>query len=502
MSEKKELPNGWVIEKLGDICFTTSGGTPSRKVSSFYNGKIPWVKSGELDKGIITKTEESITEEAVKNSSAKIFPKGTLLIALYGATIGKLGFLGVDASTNQAICGIFENENVYLHFLKYYLFHKRNKLIEKGAGGAQPNISQTILKELLIPLPPLAEQQRIVAKIEELFSSLDKGIESLKTAQEQLKVYRQAVLKWAFEGKLTEKWRNNNMESFSIEELLNKIIDEKKSEAFNKGKTFKHLFPITDKDRENLPKLPNQWIWVKLGDHSFVTKLAGFEFTKYVKYKEFGDIPVIRAQNVSKFSFIPRNFLYVDRDIMEKLPRSRVFGGELLLVFVGAGLGNVGIVPENKEYFLGPNVAKIAIESQFINKFIFYFLTSKLGFSNVVVMQKATAQGSISMANIREVSIPLLSQTEQQLIVQEIESRLSVCDKIEESIKDSLLQAESLRQSILKKAFEGKLVEQDPNDEPASLLLERIKAEKENNKPTKVVKERKLKPLKSKKETK
>lgn len=195
----------WHIKRLGDIFKTSSGGTPSRKNPTFFNGKIPWVKSGELDKGIIKDTEEKISVEALQNSSAKIFPKGTLLIALYGATIGKLGFLGVDAATNQAVCGIFHNEIVTLEFLKYYLLHKRQDLIEKSAGGAQPNISQTILKNLEIPIVPLPEQHRIVAKIEELFSSLDKGIESLKTAQQQLKVYRQAVLKFAFEGRLTNE---------------------------------------------------------------------------------------------------------------------------------------------------------------------------------------------------------------------------------------------------------------------------------------------------------
>ena len=101
----------WQEEELGKLFFTTSGGTPSRKNSGYYGGNIPWVKSGELDKGIIIDTEEKITEEALKQSSAKKFPPGTLLIALYGATIGKLSFLGVEAATNQAICGIFTNPN-------------------------------------------------------------------------------------------------------------------------------------------------------------------------------------------------------------------------------------------------------------------------------------------------------------------------------------------------------------------------------------------------------
>lgn len=113
-----ELPKGWEVKKLGAICQTTSGGTPSRGILKYYQGKIPWVKSGELDKGLILDTEEKITDEAIKNSSAKVFPKGTLLIALYGATIGKLAFLGIDAATNQAVCGIYQNGKINS---KYYI---------------------------------------------------------------------------------------------------------------------------------------------------------------------------------------------------------------------------------------------------------------------------------------------------------------------------------------------------------------------------------------------
>lgn len=192
----------WKKEPLGKICKTTSGGTPSRKNQSYYqNGTIPWVKSGELENNIITTSEEFITEEGLLNSSAKIFPAGTLLIALYGATIGKLAFLGIDAATNQAVCGIFQNENVSLKYLYYYLLFQRPNLIKQGVGGAQPNISQTILKKLEISYPDsITEQQRIVARIEELFSELDKAVDTLKTTKEQLEVYRQTVLKEIFDS--------------------------------------------------------------------------------------------------------------------------------------------------------------------------------------------------------------------------------------------------------------------------------------------------------------
>ena len=219
-----------LIEPLGNFFKTTSGGTPSRKKPEFYRGDIPWVKSGELENNIIYGTEEKITEDAIKNSSAKIFPVGTLLIALYGATIGKLAFLGIKATTNQAVCGIFDNGVIPSKYTYYFLLFRRPKLIQSGMGGAQPNISQDIVRKQPFPIIPLPEQRAIVAKIEQLFSDLDNGIANLKKAQEQLKIYRQAVLKKAFEGELTRKWRAEQIDLPSAEELLLQIKEEREKD--------------------------------------------------------------------------------------------------------------------------------------------------------------------------------------------------------------------------------------------------------------------------------
>jgi len=341
-------------------------------------------------------------------------------------------------------------------FVLYYLNSINYRAFVNGTTRLK--LTKSSLIDIPILLPPLSQQLEIVSKIEELLSDLENGKQQLIDTQQQLKVYRQSILKAAFEGKLSENWRKNQKTKITTKELSKKIQSDKAEFSNSTGKKTKQLVPILENEQAQLPKLPQEWLWVKLGDNAFVTKLAGFEFTKYVKYRDEGDIPVIRAQNVSRRSFIPRNFIYVDRGVMEKLPRSRIHGGEILMVFVGAGLGNVGIVPENHEYFLGPNVAKIALESHFNNKYIFHFLTSQLGFANIIGMSKATAQGSISMANIREVLVPLISFEEQQLIVAELESKLTICDKIEEAISEALHKSETLKQSILKKAFEGKLV--------------------------------------------
>ena len=173
------LPSGWKWIELGSICETTSGGTPSRRQKQYFQGDIPWVKSGELNDADIFVAEEKITEKALENSSAKIFPIGTLLMAMYGATVGKLGVLGIEAATNQAICAIFPSKYIDRDFIFWYMLSRRQDLIERSFGGAQPNISQAVIKNFDIPVPfpeeaahSLSEQRRIVARIEALFREL------------------------------------------------------------------------------------------------------------------------------------------------------------------------------------------------------------------------------------------------------------------------------------------------------------------------------------------
>lgn len=170
-----KLPSNWVWTRLENIGVWGAGGTPSRKNQDFYlNGTIPWLKTGDLNNGIVTETEEYITEEAIKKSSAKIFKKDSIGIAMYGATIGKIGIFAKDMATNQA-CAVVkafnEIENMYLF---YFFKNVKERLIEKAKGGAQPNISQEILKNFPFNLPPLEEQKRIVEKLDSLFEKIQK----------------------------------------------------------------------------------------------------------------------------------------------------------------------------------------------------------------------------------------------------------------------------------------------------------------------------------------
>lgn len=158
---------GWEVKKLGEVCKTSSGGTPSKSHSEYYEGGyIPWLRSGEVNKMYIFNTELFITEEGLVNSSAKWFPENTVVIAMYGATVGQVGILRNMMTTNQAICGIFPNESLIPIYLYHFLLSKKEEYIKLASGGAQPNISQNIIKDTLVCCPPLSLQQLFAQKIE------------------------------------------------------------------------------------------------------------------------------------------------------------------------------------------------------------------------------------------------------------------------------------------------------------------------------------------------
>lgn len=205
-----EVPENWVWVRLENVASWGSGGTPSRKHEEYYNGDILWIKTGELNNGWIYDTEEKITDKGLKKSSAKLFPPYSVLIAMYGATIGKVAILGVPATTNQACACAVCNQSLLYMYLFYYCISQKNVFIEKGKGGAQPNISQIILKQHPIPLPPLSEQQRIVERIEELFAKLDEAKERLQEVADSFAVRKAGILHKAFTGELTKQWRREN----------------------------------------------------------------------------------------------------------------------------------------------------------------------------------------------------------------------------------------------------------------------------------------------------
>jgi len=167
------MKKGWTWKPLGEVCKTSSGGTPLSSRKEYYEGgNIPWLVSGEVAQGNVHEAKNFITKAGLENSAAKLFPKDTVLAAMYGATAGQVGILRFEAATNQAVCGILPNDKFVPEFLFYFFLAKKDELVAQATGNAQPNISQIKIKNTEVPVPPLAEQQRIVGLLDEAFEGL------------------------------------------------------------------------------------------------------------------------------------------------------------------------------------------------------------------------------------------------------------------------------------------------------------------------------------------
>lgn len=430
MKENKNLPQSWIQCKLGDVFTTSSGGTPKRGNPAYYGGSIPWIKSGDLDKGIITQAEEFITDEGLANSSAKLFPKGSLLIALYGATIGKLAFLGIEATTNQAVCCIYQNNNYNMNLLFYYLTLKKDFIIKLGKGGAQPNISQEIVKALNLPVPPTAEQERIVEKIEELFSDIDDGIKTLEKTKLQIKQYRQSVLKSAFEGKLykTTKWKSLKVKDIS------ENIQYGYTESATQEKIGPRFLRITDIQN-------NTVIW--------------------------SNVPYCKISESEKEKYLLKN-------------------GDFVFARTGATVGKSYLISAlSEQSVFASYLIRIRFKENVIDRYVKYFFQSPIYWGQIIDNQVGVGQPNVNGTRLANLDIIIPTISEQEKIVEEIEKRFEVVDALEQAFDEGLEKAKQLKQSILKKAFEGKLVPQNLNDEPASILLEKIKLAKNVTKPKK-----------------
>lgn len=193
------IPAEWVTNKLGDVLETSSGGTPLKNRKDYYEGgNIPWITSGEVRQGRVYCANQFITNLGLKNSSAKIFPVNTVLVAMYGATAGQVGFLSIEASTNQAVCGVLPNIHFNPEFIYYFLSSKTQKMVLQATGAAQPNISQTVIRNMYLPIPNLTEQNRIV----EILSTIEKKISVAKIIKEKLGQLKKGLTQDLLGGKV------------------------------------------------------------------------------------------------------------------------------------------------------------------------------------------------------------------------------------------------------------------------------------------------------------
>ena len=403
-----EVPDNWAWTTLGNIGTWQAGGTPSRSNKSYYGGNIPWLKTGDLNDGLITNIPEKITEDAVANSSAKINPTGSVLIAMYGATIGKLGILTFPATTNQACCACIEYFAITQQYLFYFLLSHRDMFIAKGGGGAQPNISKEIIVNTAIPLPPLTEQERIVTEIERWFTLIDRIKQDESDLQTAIKQTKSKILDLAIHGKLVPQDPNEEPAS----ELLKRINPKAEITC----------------DNGHSKKLPQSWIICRLGEICKVEN--GYAFSSD-EYKPFGT-PLVRISNIVNDKIDLSSCVFIQGDVEEKFIVSK---GDLLIAMSGATTGKMGIYSQNEISYLNQRVGNIKILNKdlLLPEYRNYFMISKM--DDILKLAYGGAQPNISAKIISNFLLPLPPISEQQRIVAKIEELFSVLDSIKKSLE-------------------------------------------------------------------
>lgn len=463
------LPKGWANTRIGDICDLINGRT--FKSSEWNNSGIPIIRIQNLNDELAPFNYCSFEVEKKYHVHA-----GDFLFAWSGTPGTSFGahiWKGQRAFLNQHIFKININEK-YIDkvFFKHLLNNRIGEYVKKAHGTAGlAHITKNKFESSAIQIPPINEQKRIVAKIEELFSELDEGIVALKKAQFELRRYRQAVLKAAFEGKFTEKWRIANKEKIESQENISKrIVLEAAKNKPKKNQEYSNGYL-------NLLDLPAEWCWAKIGDI--------IEKSQYGTSDKAGDdqtgIIVIRMGNIfegkivfDKLKYFPLNwqntkeFLLEDGDIL--FNRTNSF--ELV--------GKSAVYKKNyPSAVFASYLIKLKPKNGYSSDLISYYINSLFGRKYVVsVVTQQVGQANVNGTKLSNMPIPIMSQSEQNMIQAEIEKRFSTADSTQQIIEKTILESDRLRQSILKKAFEGKLVSQDPSDEPAEILLEKIKHEK------------------------
>lgn len=414
----------WIECSLGDVFSFVGGGTPSKSNSSYWNGDIPWASIKDLKGDKLLRTQDFITEEGLNNSSANLVYENEIILATR-ISPGTPIFSKIKSAINQDLKIARPKIPSEINYF-YWLFNTlKPEIVKASSGTTVLGINLVNLNAIKFLLPPIPIQKAIVKKIEELFSSLDSGIAELKKAQEQLVIYRQAVLKKAFEGEYQIKY-------------LKEVAEVKRGKSKHRPRNDKSLFG---------------------GNYPFI---------------QTGEIRAANGGVITSFS----------NTYSEKgLAQSKLWPKGTLCLTIAANIGETAFL--GFDACFPDSIVGIQPNEDFLNGKYLNFYVQKIK-QEIDSKASATAQKNINVAILDALEIPIPNIAKQHQIVREIESRLSVCDKVEESLKESLEKAKALRQSILKKAFEGKLLsaeelakcKAEKDYEPASVLLERIKMKK------------------------
>jgi len=498
VSEENELPNGWVWTNLGEIRLDSSRNVDPNKFSEqlFELYSVPSFEIGTPE--IVYGSDIGSSKQSVEIGSVLLCKINPRINRAW--TVGNYSDYPKIASTEWL--PFFKLEGLVPDYLRYYLnLHAVRDYLAanaSGVGGSLMRINARTIVYYPFPLAPLPEQQRIVAVIEQQFSRLDAGVAALQQAKIKLKRYRAAVLKAAVEGMLTETWRAEHLTTEPASKLLERILAERRAkweaDLRAKGKDLAKVRYVEPKelDVESLPELPEGWCWATVEQLASTNKysLAIGPFGSNLKVEDYRNegVPLVFVRNIRSNVFDSPDTRYITIDKAEELHAHRVTGGDILITKMGDPPGDACLYPEARPpAIITADCIKWTLPLALSQRYFFvYSINSSLVRGQILGITKGVAQLKVSLERFKSVAVPLPPLAEQEQIVTEVEQRLSVVSQLEATVEANLKRAERLRQSILKEAFAGRLVPQDPNDEPASVLLERIRGERDGRKNGKV----------------
>lgn len=487
-----KLPKNWIKISLGKLISVKNGN--AFKSKEYLDDGIPIIRMSDIKNGKIDISKAAKVKES-KTFDKYIIDKGDLLIGMSGS-IGKYGIFDLDQKVylNQRVGNLsilnekILNKNLLIHLIAQL----QKEIVESAYGGTVPNISTSQIKNFKIPLPPRAEQDRIVAKLDTLFGQLEHINKSLDHIPTLLKNFRQQVLTQAVTGKLTEEWRKGK-EFTSIENIVTRIQDRR---AKSKSKKIRDL-KIQLRDDLNLYHIPNSWRWIDL--NFLMDESHKFRYGVVQPGKDINEQKLIRVKDISNSIVNIEGLRGISFKIDESYKTARVKEGDLIISIVGT-IGRTAIIDSSASGFnIARALAKIPIRD-FPVEYIKYFIDSSIGQNWLIGDSREVARKTLNLEQLKTLPIPVPPIEEQQEIVNRVENLFAKADAIEahyEALKNKI---EHLPQSILHKAFKGELVPQLNSDGDARELLREIEELKKETKPKKKMKKKRPKTYKFSKE--
>ena len=430
-----EIPDSWEWCRIKDLFETSSGSTPQSKNPKYYsNGSINWVRTTDLNNGVLDSCEIKVTKEAVADYNLSIIPQDSVCIAMYGGggTIGKHSIIKFDTTINQSVCAIFPNGYCDMNFVHVFMQYQRPYWMDYAAGSRKdPNINQVIIKNCLFPLPPLAEQKRIVAKIEELLPKVEeygKAQDALNKLNEELpEKLKKSVLQEAIEGRLVPQDPNDDPASV----LLNRIREEKKR-LVKEGKLKKKDLEETPISEDEKPfDIPDSWEWVRLSGIALDSADGPFGSNlKSEHYTNRKEVRIIQLSNIGELGWKDTNSKYTTYEHLETISRSEAYPGDVIIAKMMPA-GRAIICPsDDPKYVLSSDAVRFNFDKRINRKFLYYAINSPVFINQVYSEVQGITRVRTSLTKLRYYLIPLPPLAEQKRIVAKIEQLFGEIDKL------------------------------------------------------------------------